>query len=49
MGAIPINLKSNIKKRGFDEIETVKMAKMIQQKSVIGSVKVCKTFINFKT
>ena len=34
MGAIPIDLKLNIKKRGFDENETVKMTKMIQQKSI---------------
>ena len=33
MGAIPIDLKSNIKKLGFDENEAAKMMKMIQQKS----------------
>ena len=49
MGAMPIDLKSNIKKLGFDENEAVKMMKMIQQKSIIGSVKICKTVINFKT
>ena len=49
MGAIPIDLKSNIKKLGFDENEAAKIMKMIQQKSIIGSVKICNTFINFKT
>ena len=48
MGAIPIDLKLNIKKLGFDENET-KMTKMIQQKSIVGSAKIYKTFINFKT
>ena len=48
MGAIPIDLKSNIKKLGFDENEAAKMMKMIQQKSIVGSVKICKFFINFK-
>ena len=49
MGAMPIDLKQNIKKLGFDENEAAKMMKMIQQKSIIGSVKICKTVINFKT
>ena len=49
MGAIPIDLKSNIKKLRFDEKEAAKMVKMIQQKSITESVKICKTFINFKT
>ena len=49
MGAIPIDLKSNIKKLRFDENEAAKMMKMIQQKSIIESVKICKTFINLKT
>ena len=48
-GAIPTDLKSNIKKLRFYENETVKMVKMIQQKNIIGSVKTCKTFIYFKT
>ena len=49
MGVMPIDLKQNIKKLGFDENEAAKMMKMIQQKSIIGSVKICKTVINFKT
>ena len=49
MGAITIDLKSNIKKLGFNENEASKMIKMIQQKRITGSVKTCKTFINFKT
>ena len=48
MGATPTDLKLNIKKHGFGENEAVKMMKMIQKKSIIGSVKICKTFINFK-
>ena len=49
MGAIPIDLKLNIKKLRFDENEAAIMMKMIQQKSIIRSIKICKTFINFKT
>ena len=49
IAAIPIDIKSNIKKLGFDENEAAKLMKMIQQKRIIGSVKICKTFINFKT
>ena len=49
MGATLINCKSNIKKLGFDENKAAKKMKIIQQKSIIGRVKVCKTFINFKT
>ena len=40
MGAMSIDLKSNIKKLGLDENQAVKMMKMIQQKSIIGSVKI---------
>ena len=39
LGAM-IDLKSNIKKLGLDENQAVKMMKMIQQKSIIGSVKI---------
>ena len=49
MGAIPTDSKLNIKKHGFDENVAAKMMKMIQQKSIIKSVKICKIFINFKT
>ena len=49
MKAIPIDSKSNIKKLRFDENEAVEMMEMIQQKTIIGSVKICKTFVNFKT
>ena len=33
----------------FDKNEAAKTMKMTQQKSIIGSVKICKNFINFKT
>ena len=46
---IPRVLISNIKKFGFDKSEATKMVKRIQQKSIIGYVKTCKTLINFKT
>ena len=49
MRAIPTDLKSNIKKLGFDQNEGAKMMKKIQQNSIIVSVKICKTSINFKT
>ena len=46
-GTMPIDLRSNIKKFGFDD--NAKAMKMIQQRSIIGNVKICKTFITFKT
>ena len=49
IGAIPIDLKLSIKKIRFYENEAAKMMKMIQRKCNIGSVKICKTFINFRT
>ena len=45
MGTIPIAYQ----KLTFDENEAVKIMKMIQQKNIIGSVKILKNFINYKT
>ena len=42
MRVIPIDLKPNVKKLGFYENKAAKMMK-------IGSVKICKSFVNFKT
>ena len=49
MRNILLDLKTNVKKLEFDENEVAKMMKMIQQKSITGSEKTCKIFINFKT
>ena len=48
LGTIPKELLENIKKLGFNDIEASKLLRFIQQKSIIGSVKICKTFLNFK-
>ena len=49
MRNILLDLKTNVKKLEFDENKVAKMMKMIQQKSITGSEKTCKIFINFKT
>ena len=48
LGAIPKDLTTNIKKLGFTENEAKQIVQRIQQKSIIGTVKICKTFLNFK-
>ena len=48
LGTIPKELLENIKKLGFKDIEASKLLRFIQQKSIVGSVKICKTFLNFK-
>ena len=48
LGTIPKELLENIKKLGFNDIEASKLLRFMQQKSIIGSVKICKTFLNFK-
>ena len=48
LSTIPKELLENIKKLGFNDIKTSKLLRFIQQKSIIGSLKTSKTFLNFK-
>ena len=48
LSTIPKELLENIKKLGFNDIKTSKLLRFIQQKSIIGSPKTSKTFLNFK-
>ena len=47
LGYIPKSLKTNIKELGFNEVETRKLIRKLQNVSVIGTVKICKTFLKF--
>ena len=48
LDTIPKDLATNIKKLGFADKETKQIVQRIQQKSIIGTMKICKTFLNFK-
>ena len=48
LGMIPKDLATNIKKLGFTENEAKQIVQRTQQKSIIGTVKICKTSLNFK-
>ena len=48
LGSIPCNLKDNLKCLGFSEKEVNKQIKMLQIKSITGSVKIVKSFLKFK-
>ena len=48
LGSIPCNLKYNLKCLGFSEKEVNKQTKMLQIKSITGSVKIVKSFLKFK-
>ena len=45
---IPKDLATNIKKLGFAKKEMKQIVQRMQQKSIIGTVKICKIFLNFK-
>ena len=47
LGTIPKYLTQNIKTLDFDETKTKKIIYRIRQKSTLGTVKKCKTFLNF--
>ena len=49
LGTIPKELKTSIIKLGFNNDEAHIMIKFIQQKSILGSVKIVKTFLKFRT
>ena len=48
LGSIPCNLKYNLKCLGFSEKEVNKQIKMLQIKSITGSVKIVKSFLKLK-
>ena len=48
LGTVPKDLLMNIKMLGFSESESKNMIRFIQQKSIIGTVKITKTFLNFR-
>ena len=48
LGSIPCNLKYNLKCLAFSEKEVNKQIKMLQRKSITGSMKIVKSFLKFK-
>ena len=48
LGSIPCNFKYNLKCLGFSEKEGNKQSKILQIKSITGSVKIVKSFLKFK-
>ena len=48
LDSIPCNLKYNLKYLGFSVKEVNKQIKMLQIKSITGSVKIVKSFLKFK-
>ena len=49
LGSVPKSLATNLQTLGFDNKESRDIVYRLQQKSVIGTVKIVKTFMNFKT
>ena len=48
LGTVPKELFGNIELLGFSENESKQMIRFLQQKSIIGTVKITKTFLSFK-
>ena len=48
LGTVPKDLYENIRQLEFNKREPNDIIKAIQQRAIIGTVKICKTFINFK-
>ena len=48
LGTVPKDLYKNIRQLEFNKKEPNDIIKAIQQRAIIGTVKICKTFINFK-
>ena len=48
LGTIPKDLCENIRQLDFNKKESNDIIKAIQQRAIIGTVKICKTFMNFK-
>ena len=45
---VPKDLHENIRQLDFNKKESNDIIKAIQQRAIIGTVKICKTFMNFK-
>ena len=48
LGTVPKDLPENIRQLDFNKKESNDIIKAIQQRAIIGTVKICKTFMNFK-
>ena len=48
LGTVPKDLYENIRQLDFNKKESNGIIKAIQQRAIIGTVKICKTFMNFK-
>ena len=49
LGSIPICLLQGIDRLGFTGKESNRIINVLQQKSIIGTFKICKTFLSFAT
>ena len=48
LGTVPKDLYENIRQLDFNKKESNDIINAIQQRATIGTVKICKTFMNFK-
>ena len=48
LGTLPKDLYENIRQLDFNKKESNDIIKSIQQRAIIGMIKICKTFMNFK-
>ena len=48
LGTVPKDLHESIRQLDFNKEESNDIIKAIQQKAIIGTVKICKTFMNFQ-
>ena len=48
LGSVPKDMHENIRQLGFNKKESIDIIKAIQQRVIICTVKICKTFLNFK-
>ena len=48
LGTVPKDLHENIRQLDYNKKEFNDIIKAIQQRAIIGTVKICKTFMNFK-
>ena len=48
LGTVPKDLHESIRQLDFNKEESNDIIKAIQQKAIIGTVKICKSFMNFK-
>ena len=48
LSTVPKDLYENIRQIDFNKKESNDIIKAIQERAIIGTVKICKTFMNFK-